>query len=156
MVYPHDGLLSAPPLSDGFTISSHGEGISTGKLLENRPQHDPERYRQMTELSGYEAELGLAVVASDGTEAAFCICWFDPYSASGQFEPVGTLPKFRRLGLAQALIREGVNRLQARGAVQIFVCTYEANEAALALYHAAGFEVIEREQAWMKTLVKPG
>ena len=101
MVYQHDNLLPAPPLADGFTISSHGEGVPISKLIENRPQHDPERYRTMTELSYYDAELGLAVVAPDGTVAAFCICWLDPYSASGQFEPVGTLPDFRRMGLGK-------------------------------------------------------
>ena len=154
MLYQHDDLLPAPPLPDGFTLSSHGEGVSIGKLIENRPQHDPKRYRALTELPRYDAELGLAVVAPDGTVAAFCICWFDPYSSSGQFEPVGTLPSFQRLGLGKALMHEGIKRLRERGAVEIFVCPREKNEAALGLYRAAGFEVVEREQTWAKTLVK--
>ncbi len=154
MVYQHERLLPAPPLPDGFTISSHGEGISIGKLIENRPQHDPECYRRMAELPYYDAELGLAAVVPDGTVAAYCICWFDPYSASGQFEPVRTLPNFRRLGLGKALICKGIKRLQARGAAQVFVCTDEDNKAAQSLYRAAGFAVVDREQVWAKTLTK--
>ena len=51
-------------------------------------------------------------------------------------------------------MREGVKRLKERGAAQIFVCPHEENEAALGLYRAAGFEIIERDQTWGKILTK--
>ncbi len=133
-------------------VSSHAEGMTIDQLLAHRKQHDPERYGKMTMVQGYTADLDLAVLDPDGVVASYCICWYDPDSRSGLFEPVGTLSAYRRRGLAHVLLGEGVRRLRDRGAQRIFVCTAEANEPAVRLYRSAGFVGIARDQTWAKQI----
>ncbi len=68
------------------------------------------------------------------------MCWVDPLTKVGQFEPVGTAPDFRRQGLAQAVLHEGLRRMQQRGAERAIVIVEAAEEAARQLYAAVGFE----------------
>lgn len=123
-------------------------------MLENRPQHNANKYRQMTQVDGYKSELDLAVVTPNGIVASHCICWYDHYSDSGLFEPVGILPDFRRMGLAQTLMVEGIRRLLKIGAKRFFVCPQESNRGAVRLYETVGFKVISKNQTWFKTLRK--
>ena len=139
-------------LPQGFTISSVAQGLAIAKLIENRRQHSLDRYRHLTHVDGYASDLDLAVVSSDGAVASYCICWYDGYSNSGLFEPVGTLPNFRRRGLAKALMLEGIKRLLSKEATKIFVCPQATNQAAVALYQSVGFETISCDQTWFKIL----
>jgi GNAT superfamily N-acetyltransferase len=41
--------------------------------------------------------------APDGSLVSYILGWYDEVHGSGEFEPVGTLPEFRRLGLSRAL-----------------------------------------------------
>jgi mycothiol synthase len=68
------------------------------------------------------------------------MCWVDPVTKVGQFEPVGTAPGFRRQGLAQAALCEGLRRMQQHGAERVIVIVEAAEEAAHQLYAAVGFE----------------
>ena len=59
----------------------------------------------------------------------------------GQIEPLGVRAEYRRLGLGQAILSEGLKRLQSRGAKQIYVQTDNYRDAAFKLYESAGFRV---------------
>ncbi len=89
----------------------------------------------------YIADLDLVAVAPDGRLAAFCICWLDTSSASGQIEPMGVHADWRKLGLGQAILSEGLRRLQRHGAQTVYVETDRQRNAALALYQSVGFRV---------------
>lgn len=92
----------------------------------------------------YSPELDLVAVAPNGQLAAFCICWLakNPNGeCSGQIEPLGVHTEWRRLGLGQAILSEGVRRLQSKGASQIFVQTDNYRDAAFKLYGSSGFRV---------------
>ena len=96
--------------------------------------------------SEYIPELDLVVVAPNGQLAAFCICWLaeNPKGhCRGQVEPLGVHPEYRRLGLGQAILSEGLKRLQSRGAKQIHVQTDHYRDAAFKLYESSGFRVIK-------------
>ncbi len=70
------------------------------------------------------------------------------------FEPVGTHSAHRRLGLATALLHEGMHRLQALGVPTAYL-TSDGDPGAVAatqLYESTGFNVIDRNYAWTKTL----
>jgi ribosomal protein S18 acetylase RimI-like enzyme len=102
-------------------------------------------YLRLMGTAGYAAEWDLAAEAPDGSLAAFCLVWPDAASRSGEFEPVGTCPAFRRLGLARALLLEGLRRLAEAGAASAVVGPIDAGEeAALALYRSAGFRPAHR------------
>ena len=91
----------------------------------------------------------LVVVAPDGTFAAFCSIWFDEFNRIGTFEPVGTHPDHRRLGLAKAMMCEGLRRLKDLGATVAFVGTgYDA--PANRLYESVGFTEFDVVDHWQK------
>jgi mycothiol synthase len=104
-----------------------------------------EAYLRLMASPGYDAAWDLVAEAPDGTLAAFCLAWLDGANGTGEFEPVGTRPAFRRLGLARALLLEGLGRLAEAGAGAAVVGPIDAADGpALALYRSAGFEPAHR------------
>jgi mycothiol synthase len=103
-------------------------------------------WRQRTlERPEYISDIDLVTVAPNGQLAAFCICWLAGDSngeVRGQIEPLGVHADFRKLGLARAILEEGLKRLSARGAKHIYVQTDSYRDAAFKLYESAGFHVI--------------
>jgi GNAT superfamily N-acetyltransferase len=71
----------------------------------------------------YRHDLDLAVIALDGSIAAFATAWYHPENDIGAFEPVGTNPKHRRKSLAKSVVSEGMRRLKKLGATRINVGT---------------------------------
>ena len=58
----------------------------------------------MMNASYYERALDLVVVAPDGELAAFCVGgWIDQARGLARTDPIGTHPRFQRLGLARAV-----------------------------------------------------
>jgi ribosomal protein S18 acetylase RimI-like enzyme len=99
----------------------------------------------------FRRELDLVAEAPDGTPAAYAaVCW-DEANRTGIFEPVCTHPDHRRRGLAGALMREGMRRARAAGAVWINVET-GSMDPANALYDSLGFAEEHRGFAWRKAL----
>lgn len=104
------------------------------------------------ETEGFQANapcfvptLDLVAEAPDGGFAAYAaLCW-DERNRRGTFEPVCTHPGHRRLGLAGALMREGMRRAHHLGALEIDVATGDADPAN-ALYDSLPFT--ERYRSW--------
>lgn len=111
-----------------------------------------EAYRRLQTIPGYHSGLDLVAVAPSGEFASYCICWFDAASATGEFEPVGTRPAFRRRGAGRAVMLEGLRRLKALGARTAIVYSVEANEASTGLYQSVGFEPVGRYLTYAKKL----
>jgi ribosomal protein S18 acetylase RimI-like enzyme len=107
-----------------------------------------EWYRNIQRAPLYRRDLDLVAVAPDGEIAGFCTLWYDDYTRSGSYEPVGVRPEHQRRGLGKALMLEGLRRLQRLGATNAFVSSYEP--AAHALYASAGFAEFDLYQAWVK------
>jgi mycothiol synthase len=107
-------------------------------------------YRRMRGIAGYRPELDMIAVAPDGTLASYCICWFDPESGTGLFEPVGTRAAYRGQGLGKAVIAEALRRLQAQSARLAIVYTNDTNAAAIRLYESAGFAIVSRDYPYRK------
>ncbi|MER6177880.1 GNAT family N-acetyltransferase [Streptosporangium sp. NPDC001681] len=57
----------------------------------------------MRETWPYRPELDLVAVSPGGDVVAYCQGWYDEVNGVGAFEPVGTHPGHRRLGLARAV-----------------------------------------------------
>jgi mycothiol synthase len=109
-----------------------------------------EAYRRMRHVPGYTPELDLVAVSSEGSFASYCICWLDPVSKIGEFEPVGTRSAFRGKGLGKAVMLEGLQRLKASGMETAIVCSVASNEASGRLYKSVGFEVYGRSYEYVK------
>jgi mycothiol synthase len=110
----------------------------------------PDSYRRMRAVPGYAADIDIVAVMPDGAFASYCICWFDPVSSSGEFEPVGTRAAYRRQGLGKAVVEEGLRRLRSRGARTALVYCSGMNPAAQALYESVGFQIADRERAYTR------
>ncbi len=90
----------------------------------------------------YTPDLDIVVAAPDGRLGAFCVCWFDPQAGVGHIEPLGCHPNFRRYALGRLALVEGLRRLQAHGAQEIFVETDNWRNTAFRLYESLGFQVV--------------
>jgi ribosomal protein S18 acetylase RimI-like enzyme len=100
--------------------------------------------------SNYIPELDLVVESPDGRLVAFCICWFDKNLMVGQIEPLGCHKDFREYALGRVALSEGLRRLQALGARDIFVETDSYRNTAFRLYEALDFQVIQNILVYRK------
>jgi mycothiol synthase len=94
----------------------------------------------------YTPELDLVVEAPGGSLVAFCICWLNKSvegETIGQVEPLGCHKDFGHLALGRVALAEGLRRLQALGAKNIFVETDNYRNIAFRLYESFDFQVIK-------------
>jgi mycothiol synthase len=141
---PLNDSLPHAHIPPGFVVRSllddqeaAARAIVLAAAFEAPPQ--PERYQQFMRAPGYARDLDIVAVAPNHRFAAFAMCWVDRDNQVGQFEPVGTAPEFRRQGLAQAVVAEGLRRMQQYGAKRAVVIAEAAEEAACELYASVGF-----------------
>ncbi|HWI64915.1 MAG TPA: GNAT family N-acetyltransferase [Symbiobacteriaceae bacterium] len=99
---------------------------------------NPDLATLIAQTRSYRQDLDLVVEAPDGSIAAFCIVWYDPELRIGIFEPVGTHPNHRRLGLGKSMMWEGFRRTEALGAKAIYVTAWATSPHANALYRSTG------------------
>lgn len=98
----------------------------------------PERYRRLMATPGYTPSLDIVAVAATGQFGAFALGWLDPVSKVGQFEPVGTAPANRRVGLGRAVLLKGMRQLHAIGAERVIVIVEQTEDVARRLYESVG------------------
>lgn len=150
--------LPAPELPPGFTLRAFaGETEIEARVAVHRSAFHPsrmtvEKHRRVMASPTYRQELDLMAVAPDGAPAAYCIVWHDAANRFGLFEPVGTHQDYRRLGLARAVLHHGLRLLQARGAETAHVYAAGGKEGGAALYPAAGFAVVDRNEQWQGSI----
>ena len=146
------------PLPDGYSIRAvkpedfeeiaaairkvfgHGESF-TGSTLE-----------KTAEASFYLRDLDLVVVAPDGSIVSFCTFRVDPESRITELEPMGTLPEYRRKGLAKALLVEGFRRLNEYNPTLLYIGGAADTPEANRLYTVTGFNERYDYYYWYKTI----
>jgi mycothiol synthase len=113
---------------------------------------DRVRYERIQQAPNYRRELDIVLETADGIFASYCICWYDPGSGIGIFEPVGTHPDWRGRGAGRQVIAEGLRRLQKLGARFAQVETPGFNAPARALYESAGFVQLDTARTFLKAI----
>lgn len=108
--------------------------------------------RIYTKASFYNKDLDLVAVDSHGEFAAFCTARMDPVSRMAEFEPVGTHPRYRKLGLARSVICEGLRRLKKYHPSSLSILGAATSEAASRLYDSVGFSEKTEVHLWQKKL----
>jgi ribosomal protein S18 acetylase RimI-like enzyme len=127
------------------------ERIAVHRAAWEGSQFDEARYAEIRSTPAYREELDIVLEEAD-TFGSYCICWADPESRIGHFEPVGTRSDWRGRGAARAVILEGLRRLQAADMRWARVSTAGFNTPAQALYESCGFKQAGIERTYMKKL----
>jgi mycothiol synthase len=153
-----DTAVPEPDLPEGWTVRP----VDGEQELEKRlgihhavwpsSRMTPEAYRNLREAAGYMPSLDLVAAGPDSVFGAYCLCWHDPASRTGLFEPLGTSPAHRRLGLGRGVMIEGLRRLRALGTETALVTAFSENRAAAGLYESVGFRTVGREHLYGKKL----
>ncbi len=103
--------------------------------------------RVLARAPTYRPDLDLGAFAADGSLAAHTTVWWDQANQFIVFEPVATHPDHRRLGLASAVMAEGMRRGVALGATMAYVGSGEGSPANL-LYEGLGFVDADQDIRW--------
>ena len=110
-----------------------------------------EVYEGITRCSFYKQDLDLVAIAPDGLFASFCTFRMDSASRITNLEPVGTHPNHRKLGLAKALILEGLRRAMKYNPFLFYVGAANT-PAANRLYDSVGYTEKFAEHCWYKEI----
>jgi ribosomal protein S18 acetylase RimI-like enzyme len=113
-----------------FNLAFPGENLSVGDHVTLRS------------CPGFVDALDLVVVNQSDDVVAFCTLWIDDTNGVGLVEPAGCHPDYRRRGLTQFVILDGLQRLWALGAKQAIVRVHSENTAARQLYQSCGFSLV--------------
>jgi GNAT superfamily N-acetyltransferase len=80
--------------------------------------------------------------------------WLPPGRPTGQLEPVGTLPGWRRRGVSRTVGRQVLAAFATAGATHALVYARgdDAYPDARATYRSMGFDVHARQHRWQRRL----
>jgi mycothiol synthase len=116
----------------------------------NRDFHTADEHRVFAAHAPcFRHDLDLVAVAPDGSFAAYVGVPYNESNRYGVFEPVCTHPDHRGRGLARMLMIEGLKRLKALGAREVYVGT-GIHMTANRLYEAIGLTEASRAYQWRK------
>ena len=107
-------------------------------------------FQELQKAPIYRPELDLVITAEGGSIAAFCTIWLDMAHRAGFYEPVATMPAYRRCGLGKALMIEGFRRLQMMGVTTACLGNDFDNSAGNYLYDSVGMQIFDQEYSWQK------
>src|ERR1700749_701736 len=113
--------VEQPGLPDGFRFRTADEAGPAAAVQAHVDAWAPstytaEGYEGVRRTATYRGDLHVLVQAPDGTMAASTIMWLDEANKTAEFEPVGTHPGYRRLGLGTAMLRHGMHLARQAGA----------------------------------------
>jgi ribosomal protein S18 acetylase RimI-like enzyme len=109
-------------------------------------------YEDVRQTAAYRGDLHVLVEAPNTTMASSTIMWLDETNRTVEFEPVGTHPAYRRLGLARAMMLHGMHLARAAGATHATVVCMgaPAHPQARGLYYSLGFRELSRDAPLIK------
>jgi GNAT superfamily N-acetyltransferase len=149
--------VAQPVLPDGFRFRTADEAGPKAAVQAHVDAWAPstytaEGYEGVRQTASYRGDLHVLVEAPDGTMAASTILWLDEANKTAEFEPVGTHPGYRRLGLGTAMLLHGMHRARDAGATHATVgCLGAAGHpSARGLYYKVGFRPVTRDALLIK------
>jgi len=147
-----------PELPPGYALGTvRGEEDVDRRVEVHRAAWEPSRftlesYRDVRATWPYREDLDCVVEAPDGSFAAYTLAWYDDENRVGEFEPVGTHPSHRRLGLGRAVNLFALQRLREVGAERAVVLCRgdDAYPVPKRLYESVGFRQHSRIVSFRK------
>jgi ribosomal protein S18 acetylase RimI-like enzyme len=149
--------LERPALPEGFRFRNADQAGPAAAVRAHVDAWAPstytaEGYEDVRRTATYRGDLHVLVEAPDGTMAASTIMWLDEANRTAEFEPVGTHPGYRRLGLGTAMLWHGMHLARDAGATHMTVACLGApgHPNARGLYYGVGFRPISRDAPLIK------
>src|ERR1700722_13887529 len=149
--------VEQPALPDGFRFRTASEAGAEAAVQAHLDAWTPstytaEGYQGVRQTAAYRGDLHILVEAPDGTMASSTIMWLDEANKTAEFEPVGTQPDYRRLGLPRAMLLHGMHLARAAGATRMTVACLgtPGHPKARALYYSVGFRELSRDAPLIK------
>ena len=149
--------VAQPVLPDGFRFRTADEAGPEAAVQAHVDAWAPstytaEGYQGVRQMASYRGDLHVLVEAPDRTMAASTIMWLDEANKTAEFEPVGTHPGYRRLGLGTAMLQHGMHLARAAGATHMTVACLGApgHPQARGLYYGVGFRLFTRDAPLIK------
>jgi mycothiol synthase len=156
--------IPTPQLPEGFSIREfHGESemdewVALHQAAFGTQVMTAEFRRTWMQVPGYTTLLDLVAVAPDGTLAAYV--YYAVHSEenvlsglqTGSVDSAGTLPIYRRMGLARALLLAGLPKLKEFGMETASLTTANFNVAMQRSAYCAGFRQTGQILYFAKTI----
>jgi GNAT superfamily N-acetyltransferase len=149
--------LEHPVLPHGFRFRTADEAGPAAAVQAHVDAWAPstytaEGYEGVRRMAAYRGDLHVLVEAPVGTMASSTIMWLDEANKTAEFEPVGTHPGYRRLGLGTAMLRHGMHLAREAGATHMTVACRGAlgYPQARGLYYGVGFQLFTRDAPLIK------
>jgi GNAT superfamily N-acetyltransferase len=149
-----------PVLPDGFRFRTADEAGPQAAVQAHVDAWAPstytaEGYEGVQRTATYRGDLHVLVQAPDATMAASTIMWLDEANKSAEFEPAGTHPGYRRLGLGTAMLLHGMQLAREAGAAHVTVACLGApgHPQARGLYYGAGFRPFTQDAPLIRPAV---
>jgi len=154
--------VAQPELPDGFSFRTAAEAGSAAAVQAHVDAWAPSTYTAagyegVRQTAAYRGDLHVLVEAADGTMAASAIMWLDEVNKTAEFEPVGTHPGYRRMGLGTAMLLHGMQLARAAGATHMTVACLGApgHPRARGLYYGVGFRKLSQDAPLIKRADSP-
>jgi GNAT superfamily N-acetyltransferase len=150
-VFYYSNPFSERRLPDGFTLID-GTNVDYLKLHHcfwkgfdhgDNPDDDADYNTYACNSPRANMSLMTIAVAPDGEYACALGMWFDEKNKYAYLEPLATIPKYRRMGLATVALTEAMKKTKLMGAEYCFGGGRE-------FYSAIGFETICNRELWKK------
>ena len=140
-------------LPEGFRVQSLVEENDLRKIHrclwrgfnhKGEPDDDLSGRTKMQSGPHFRHELTLVAVEPGGNYVSLCGTWYEPTNRFAYVEPLATDPDYRRMGLARAVVYEGLNRCAKEGATVGYVGSTQP------FYRAIGFVPGHVEECWIR------
>jgi predicted N-acetyltransferase YhbS len=99
---------------------------------------------KMQSTPNFRLDLAIVIEAPNGDFVSYCGLWYEATNKIGFVEPMATDPDYRRMGLGEAVLMEGIKRCGELGASVAFVGSGHE------FYRALGFADASKSVCWIK------
>ena len=150
-IFPYDKPFPERKLPDGFSLIigmdvdyakqqlCFWKGFDHGDI----PDYDVDEVAFGDNPPRADTTFMAFAVAPDGEYACGLAMWFDETNKYAYLEPLATIPRYRRMGLATVCLTEAMKKTKELGATYCFVGSRE-------FYTAIGAEIIMNDETWKK------
>lgn len=137
--------FSITSMADDYDLHKYNEVLWKGFNHGDSPPDDREHIegrRISLSSPNQDMNLKIAVVSPDGRFASYCGMWYDEKIDYALVEPVATMPEYRKMGLGQAAVLEGIRRCGKLGAKTAYVGSSQQ------FYYNIGFRPVPGGTFW--------